>query len=59
VGPSEEVIEQMRETLEIARIAVLEKNYNRASAAMTELEKLTWLARLTIREQWKNDSPYS
>lgn len=53
---SEDVIEEMRELLELARVSILEKNYNRALESLKKIEAKTWEGKREIREQWKNDN---
>ncbi len=53
---SEEILSKIQELLDQARVYISDKNYNRASHTMTEIEKLTWHGRLVIHELWKSDA---
>jgi len=55
----DDAYKQAAQLLEAARLAVEEKRYSHASHAMTQLEKTTWMCRLTIRSLWKDDSANS
>jgi len=53
---SSDVLERMQELIDIARSSALVKNHNTFAAAMTEIEKMTWLGRLIIHSEWKRGS---